>query len=62
MNDREIVNLYWQRSEQANLILEMDYSSHQILQPDQVDALIFASNFPWARTLTDSELTVIPVA
>ena len=44
-----------------NLILEMDYSSHQILEPDQVDALIFASNFPWARTLTDSELIVIPI-
>ena len=43
------------------LILEMDYSSHQILEPDQVDALIFASNFPWARTLTDSELIVIPL-
>ena len=44
-----------------SLILEMDYSSHQILEPDQVDALIFASNFPWARTLTDSELIVIPI-
>ena len=43
------------------LILEMDYSSHHILDPDQVDALIFASNFPWARTLTDSELIVIPI-
>ena len=42
-----------------NLILEMDYSSHQILEPDQVDALVFASNFPWARALTDSELIVI---
>ena len=44
-----------------NLILEMDYSSHQILQPDQVDALVFASNFPWARTLTGSEMIVIPI-
>ena len=44
------------------LILEMDYSSHQILQPDQVDALLFASSFPWARTLTDSDLIMIPVA
>ena len=44
-----------------SLLLEMDYSSHQILQPDQVDALVFASNFPWARTLTDSELIVIPI-
>ena len=44
-----------------NLILEMDYSSHQILQPDQVDALIFASNFPWARTLTDNELIIVPI-
>ena len=44
-----------------SLILEMDYSSHQILQPDQVDALIFASNFPWARTLTDNELIIVPI-
>ena len=44
-----------------NLILEMDYSSHQILEPDQVDALVFASNFPWARTLTDSELIILPI-
>ena len=44
-----------------NLILELDYSSHQILQPEQVDALIFASNIPWARTLTDSDLIIVPV-
>ena len=44
-----------------NLILELDYSSHQILQPEQVDTLIFASNFPWARTLTNSELIVVPI-
>ena len=44
-----------------NLILEMDYSSHHILEPDQVDALIFASNFPWARTLTDNELIIVPI-
>ena len=44
-----------------NLILEMDYSSHQILQPEQVDGLIFASNSPWARTLTESDLIVVPI-
>ena len=44
-----------------NLILEMDYSSNQILQPEQVDALIFASNFPWARSLTESDLIIIPI-
>ena len=44
-----------------NLILELSYSSHQILQPDQVDALIFASNFPWARTLTESDLIIVPI-
>ena len=44
-----------------SLILEMDYSSHQILQPEQVDALVFARNFPWARTLTDSDLIIVPV-
>ena len=44
-----------------NLILELDYSSHQILRPEQVDALIFASNFPWERTLAESDLIVIPI-
>lgn len=44
-----------------NLILEMDYSSHQILQSEQVDGLIFASNSPWARTLTESDLIVVPI-
>ena len=44
-----------------NLILELDYSSHQILQLEQVNALIFASNFPWARTLTDSDLIIVPI-
>ena len=43
------------------MILELDYSSHQILQPEQVEALIFASNFPWARTLTDIDLIIIPI-
>ena len=44
-----------------NLILELDYSSHQILQTEQVDALILASNFPWARSLEDSDLIVVPI-
>ena len=44
-----------------NLILELDYASHQILQPDQIDALIFASNFPWARALTESDLIILPI-
>ena len=44
-----------------SLILEMDYSSHQILRPEQVDALIFAGNFPWARTLTTEELIIVPI-
>ena len=44
-----------------NLILELDYSSHQILQSEQVDALIFASNFPWARSLEDSDLIIVPI-
>ena len=44
-----------------NLILNLEYSSHQILRPDQVDALIFAHDSPWARTLIDDELMVIPI-
>ena len=31
------------------------------VQPEQVDALIFASNSPWARTLTESDLIVVPI-
>ena len=41
------------------LILEMDY---RILEPNEVDALIFAENSPWARTLEDSELIIVPLA
>ena len=44
------------------LILEMDYSSNRILDPNEVDALIFAENSPWARTLADSELITVPLA
>lgn len=44
-----------------SLFLALDYSSHQILQPEQVDALIFANDSPWARTLTDNELIIVPI-
>ena len=44
------------------LILEMDYSSNRILEPNEVDALIFAENSPWARTLEDSEIIIVPLA
>ena len=44
------------------LILEMDYSSNRILEPNEVDALIFTENSPWARTLEDSELIIVPLA
>lgn len=39
-----------------NLILEQDFSSHQILRPDQVDALIFAP-----QALTGGELLYVPI-
>ena len=44
-----------------NLILELCYSSGKILQPEQVDSLIFAGDFPWARFLSDSELIYVPI-
>ena len=44
------------------LILDMYYSSNRILEPNEVDALIFAENSPWARTLEDSELIIVPLA
>lgn len=44
-----------------NLILELCYSSGKILQPEQVDSLIFAGNSPWTRTLTDNELIFVPI-
>ena len=40
-------------------ILEITYASEQILQPDEVDALIFAHDRPWARTLTEEDLTIV---
>lgn len=43
------------------LILELDYSSNRILEPSEVDALIFAENSPWARTLEDGELITVPL-
>lgn len=48
-------------SDLENLNLELNYSSQKILQPEQVDALLFANNFPWARTLTDSDLIIVPI-
>ena len=62
----EYVNIYLypmqvEYTDIDDLILELDYSSHQILQPEQVDALIFAGNSPWARTLTDSERIIVPI-
>ncbi len=44
------------------LILEMAYSSNRILEPNEVEALIFAENYPWARTLADDELITVPLA
>ncbi len=44
-----------------DLILELCYSSGKILPPEQVDALIFANNFPWSRTLDDTELVFVPI-
>ena len=32
------------------------------LQPDQVEALLFARNYPWARTLTDEDLYAVPLS
>lgn len=45
-----------------NLVFEMHYSSNRILLPSQIDALVFAANSPWARTLDDGELVIIPIA
>ena len=44
------------------LILEMDYSSNRILEPNEIDALIFAKDYPWARTLAEDELITVPLA
>ena len=44
-----------------NFILELCYSSGKIIQPDQVDSLIFVNSLPWARALTDNDLIFIPI-
>ncbi len=51
----------WGYADREELILEQEYSSQRIIQPDQVDALVFANNFPWARTLTDDDLIIVPI-
>ena len=43
------------------LLLELNYTSHQILKPEQVDALIFAKNLPWTQTWSDSDWVIVPV-
>ena len=45
-----------------DLIFVQEYSSHKIIRPEQVDALIFARDFPWARSLTEDELIILPIS
>ena len=42
-----------------NLILELHYSAHQIIHPEQVEALLFAGPYPWAKTLTEEDLIIV---
>ena len=42
-----------------NLILELDYTSHKIIHPEQVDALLFAENHPWVESLSEEDLIVV---
>lgn len=42
-------------------LLEIQSVSSQILNPNEVEALLFARNYPWARTLTDDDLYVVPL-
>ena len=43
-------------------LLEIQSSADRILAPDQVEALIFACNTPWARELTEDELYIVPLS
>ena len=52
----------WGYEDINNLIFVQEYSSHKIIRPEQVDALIFAENFPWARSLTEDELIIVPIS
>ena len=44
-----------------NLILQLNYSAHQIIHPERVDALLFAGPYPWAKELAEKDLIVVPV-
>ncbi len=44
-----------------NLILELHYPSQRIIRPEQVEALLFAGPFPWAKELTEKDLIVVPI-
>lgn len=43
-------------------LLEIQSSADQILAPDQVEALIFARDYPWARELTEDELYIVSLS
>lgn len=42
-------------------LLEIQSAADRILEPDQVEALIFARNYPWARELTEEDLYFVPL-
>ena len=65
-NGEVLTNIYGPPVEEGyadidNLVLKLSYTSHKIVRPDQVDALLFAANFPWARELKEEELIIVPL-
>ena len=62
----EMVNIfgpanYVGYADPENLILELHYPSQRIIHPEQVEALLFAGPFPWAKELTEKDLIVVPI-
>lgn len=43
-------------------LLESVCNSDQILNPDDVEALLFACDYPWGRELTEDEIYIVPLA
>ena len=62
----EMVNIfgpanYVGYADPENLILELHYPSQRIIHPEQVEAMLFAGPFPWAKELTEKDLIVVPI-
>lgn len=61
----ELINIfgpsYEGYADLENLILELDYTSHKIIHPEQVDALLFVGRSVQAKVSTEEDIIIVPI-